>query len=280
MNNPQFSIFGFPVRIEMFFFLTMWLIAGRAGSSGVVIAVAAMAGGSLMVHELGHAFAFRRFGGQDIFIRLVAFGGYTSSRGGQYTPRQSLVISAAGVTAEAIFVALPAYLALTLLDPVGEVRTVLVYAVWLNVIWIIFNLLPILDLDGGHIVQHLARIVTGKDQTIPIRYVSVLVGSGVALLGGLAGQFFVSIFMGFMVFNNIKAIIVSRGQRQAADQYIDVDSRPAGPPPSSPPPSSGPAPSRGASSPFGGLPPTAPPTAPPSAPPSGPRQYPPIGRQD
>ena len=271
MGSSQFSLFGFPVRVELFFFFTMYLIASTAGEFADQAAVAAVAGGSLLVHELGHAFAFRRFGGQDISIRLMGFGGLTSCRGAApFTSLQHIVISGAGVASELSLVALPAYIALDVLNPTGTLETALLYAVWLNIIWAVFNLLPVLDLDGGHIVQHFAHLVTGRDQTRAIRYLSIFVAGATAVVAWRIGFLFAALFMGFMIYSNVQALVAMRA-------------RPKPPTPQRPP--SGPAVGFPTVPPSGDfVPPAAPPTGPPmmgtSYPEPPPRSYPPVGRQD
>ncbi len=277
MGSSQFSLFGFPVRVELFFFLIMYFIASNAGELNDQLAVAGVAGVSLLVHELGHAFAFRRFGGTDISIRLMGFGGLTTCRGvAPFTSLQHVVISAAGVASELSLIALPAYVALNVLSPTGTLEIALLYAVWLNIIWAVFNLLPILDLDGGHIVQHLAHIVTGRDQTRAIRYLSIVVAAITAIIAWQIGFLFAGLFMGFMIYTNVQALRAMN----------DGSARQASPrPPEAPRPPSRPAAGFPTVPPSGEfIPPTAPPTRPPmmgtSYPEPPPRSYPPIGRQD
>ncbi len=278
MGSSQFSLFGFPVRVELFFFVIMYFIASNAGQLTDQLAVAGVAGVSLLVHELGHAFAFRRFGGRDISIRLMGFGGLTTCRGAApFTSLQHVVISGAGVASELSLVALPAYVALNVLNPTGTLETALLYAVWLNIIWAVFNLLPILDLDGGHIVQHLAHIVTGRDQTRAIRYLSIVVAGITAVVAWQIGFLFAGLFMGFMIYSNVQALAAmkDRPQQQVAPRPPKAPSQPPTGPaagfPTVPPPGE-----------F--IPPTAPPTRPPmmgtSYPEPPPRSYPPLGRQD
>ena len=100
----RFSIAGFPVRVHPLF----WLIAILFGASSssllsLLIWVVAIFI-SVLIHELGHAFAMRRFG-QDSQIILHIGGGLTVpesvSWGGQYanvaiSPNQQIFISLAG----------------------------------------------------------------------------------------------------------------------------------------------------------------------------------------
>ena len=295
MKAPQFVIFGFPVRVELFFFVTMWLISSGAGDIGIQLAIGAVAGASLLIHELGHAFVFRRFGGGDISIRLMGFGGVTTCRtSGGFSPMQHVAISSAGVISELLFVVLPAFVVLTSMNPSGVLRTVLVYAIWINIIWVVFNILPVLDLDGGHIVQHLAHQVTGRDQTKAVRYLSVGAAAATAFFAYQIGFVFAALFMAFMIYSNIQAIMaMNRGpnvtppaprQQPPTTAPYPAEAAPSGYVPPAPPQGYAPQGPPSSRSPFG-TPPTGPPIqdVPPHqgpAPQKPPRSYPPIGRQD
>ena len=72
----RFRFLGFPVRIHPFFWLGSALLGANSldlgiGYLAIWIVVVLV---SILVHELGHAFAFRRYGaGADVI--LYAFGG-------------------------------------------------------------------------------------------------------------------------------------------------------------------------------------------------------------
>ena len=89
------QIFGFPLRIEPFFFVTAALIGGRLEPLWLVVWVVVVLVG-VLAHELGHAFAGRRLG-LEPWIRLIAFGGMTGwMRARPLTALQQIFISAAG----------------------------------------------------------------------------------------------------------------------------------------------------------------------------------------
>ena len=89
------QIFGFPLRIDPFFFVTAWLIGGRQEPLWMLVWVVVVLTG-VLAHELGHAFAGRRLG-LEPWIRLMAFGGMTGwMRPRPLTPGQNILISAAG----------------------------------------------------------------------------------------------------------------------------------------------------------------------------------------
>ena len=57
------EIFGFPLRIDPFFFFTAWIIGGRQDLQWMLVWIAVVFTG-VLAHELGHAFAGQRLGMQ------------------------------------------------------------------------------------------------------------------------------------------------------------------------------------------------------------------------
>ena len=146
------AVFGFPLRIDPFFFVTAWLIGGRQEPLWMLVWVVVVLTG-VLAHELGHAFAGRRLG-LSPWIRLMAFGGMTGwMRPRPLTAGQQIMMSAAG-PAVGISIGgavLVAGLAGAFAGASPAILRVLDYVVWVNLGWGILNLLPILPLDGGHV---------------------------------------------------------------------------------------------------------------------------------
>ena len=103
----------------------------------------------LLIHELGHWLAMRAFGfGQSAIFFIPFFGAATSGEKRDASLAQRLVVLAAGPVPGLI--AGLAILAFTR-APSADLRELASLAVAVNAA----NLLPILPLDGGRIVQHL-----------------------------------------------------------------------------------------------------------------------------
>lgn len=153
----HFKIFGIPVRVEPFFWVTLAIIGGAIGATTAAailkVALFVLAGFvSILVHELGHAFTARKFGAYSA-ITLQAFGGYAAYSGVRLTRPQSFAVTAAGPLVQillgaAVLSALPHLQSLS--------REALFFLLWLGVIsifWAVLNLLPILPLDGGQLLN-------------------------------------------------------------------------------------------------------------------------------
>jgi Zn-dependent protease len=189
MKTLQFRVSGIPVRVEPIFFLVLGFLAWANGHTGVLIPVfMAVAGVSVLLHEFGHATAQRSFGAHPA-ITLTSFGGYTT---GPVQPRgRSLVVSLAGPGAGFVVGILGVALSQVVTSDSRIVRTALDDLIWVNIIWGIFNLLPVLPLDGGHVAADLFGLHTA-------RVLSVAGAGGLAILGLTRGAPFLAI-MGFML---------------------------------------------------------------------------------
>jgi stage IV sporulation protein FB len=155
-GQPHFRIAGIPIRIEWSFWLIAVFLGYGAREGWLLVAWVAIVLVSILVHELGHAFALRVYHQQPRVV-LHAFGGLTYGSTPYRSRTQSVVVSAAGPLAAFLLLGLPAAL---YLDPIWEItdfnRWVIVGDIaWVNIAWSIVNLLPILPLDGGNIAATL-----------------------------------------------------------------------------------------------------------------------------
>ncbi|HEX6232014.1 MAG TPA: site-2 protease family protein [Jiangellaceae bacterium] len=132
-----------------------------AGVYAVTFAFAVFLYGSVLLHEISHALTSRAFGLPVRGITLHFLGGHTEIERESPTPGRDIVISAAGPIVS-LAVGGVAYVAYQLVEqPVAE------YILWglffANLIVGIFNLLPALPLDGGHILRALVWKVSGSE---------------------------------------------------------------------------------------------------------------------
>lgn len=155
---------------------------------------------SVLIHELGHALAFRYFGIESHIVLYhmggvaVPTAGFIFRRGGirrRLSHADQICISAAGpllqflsailVAGIAIYMGIKVPMLSTVMEwvgvkpgafgwlPAGELpKNAWVYAmvefyVLISVWWPLFNLLPVMPLDGGHIVQNLVAIIRRTD---------------------------------------------------------------------------------------------------------------------
>ncbi len=184
----RFRVLGFPVRVHPWFWIITLLFNGdqllRIGAEYLLVWVAIVFV-SILVHELGHALAFRRFGAESDIV-LYAFGGLAipthtiSGRG------RRILVSLAGPGAGFVLCGL-VYGSNLALEwgqsadgkmPNG-IFTWFVYRqlLWVNLGWGLFNLLPVFPLDGGQVNRELCGMRWG----VRGKRISLKVSFGIAL---------------------------------------------------------------------------------------------------
>lgn len=206
-GGVQFDLFGFPVRIQVSFFIVVLLLGLFPGATFATVSIwVAVAAVSILLHELGHAFAARRLGSQPR-IDLYSFGGLTHWQPKPDATRWNLIsVALAGPAAG--MVAGGAVYALTQVlggFGTGNIRFLVVVILWINIGWGLVNLLPVLPLDGGHV---LAELMPGTRQQRWRRAAVVSIVTGVAAAAVLffVGYQFAAIIFGWAVFTNVASL--------------------------------------------------------------------------
>ena len=246
---PHFHFLRFPVRVELWFFVIVVLMGLRREwlPFGYVFEWMAVVFVSILVHEVGHALAFRRFE-QEPRVALTGMGGLTYGSAPFRSRREDVITSLAGPLTGFVLLGVPAWLVDQQLDFSDSefLETVVHDFYFVSFIWSLVNLLPVLPLDGGHIVQ----AVWGRSRARRVSVVAALVvvwflinygySYGVLLfliLGGLSA---------YEIWNERRSRGVSRvavlppspgewGGGYGGGNYGDAPSRPRGPKPRKPP---------------------------------------------
>src|SRR5262249_12105119 len=153
----QFRLGSIPVIVHPVHFLTGlflgFLWSERAADPGarltMIVLWVVVIFVSALVHELGHALAYRAFGYQPV-IQLVAFGGVTITPPDAPLPfGRDVATKLAGPTAGALLGLACLWLSKVVTAP--SVVEGLQIAALTNLFWAVFNLLPMLPLDGGQV---------------------------------------------------------------------------------------------------------------------------------
>ena len=140
----------------------------------------------VLLHEFGHAFATRQVGGMANYILLWPFGGIAFVRAPE-RPGAQLWSIVAGPLVNVVLIPV-LWLMLLLAAQSGLARTApdsyqLLYMVGrINLLILIFNLLPVYPLDGGQILRSLLWYPFGRIRSLQVASVIGLLGGGVFLL--------------------------------------------------------------------------------------------------
>jgi Zn-dependent protease len=184
--------FGIPVYIHWtFWLLPLWVILAQPGGLPVafyLLVVFAMFG-CVVLHEFGHALAARGFGIGTRDVTLYPIGGVASLKRMSERAGEEFVIAIAGPL---VNVAIASVLGLSLAAGaawapglLGDGLLMFVQAlIILNIIMVIFNLVPAFPLDGGRILR--AALASFLPRLKATR-VAVTIGSMLAMLMVAAG---------------------------------------------------------------------------------------------
>jgi Zn-dependent protease len=165
------SIGGTAIRIHVTFLLFLiWLGAiyfrqggAEAAWQGTIFVVLIFL--CVLLHELGHVFAARRYGVSTRDVTLWPFGGIASMEQMPEKPVQELVVALAAVN-----VVIAAVLLLWLgsrLDPENLTKiddpavSMAAKVAGANIILVLFNMIPAFPMDGGRVLRALLELPLG-----------------------------------------------------------------------------------------------------------------------
>ncbi len=227
-------MFGIPVRILPWFWLTTAILSGTQDSGAVVVWVA-VCFVSILAHELGHVVAFRSYGTPAEVI-LYNFGGLavprSRHRGGTLG---EIVIAVAGpvagfclaaltvagaiyaggrITAGLSYNVIPTVSALILptdLNPSNYTQYAYLNRVvddllYVNIYWGLVNLLPIYPLDGGRVSRALFAHRDPRGGNRHALYLSVAFAGAVAAFALTTGDYFLVLLFGLLAFSNVQSL--------------------------------------------------------------------------
>jgi Zn-dependent protease len=189
-----FALIAWSLAVGVFPDQNPGLSHGTYLTMAVVAAVLFFA--SLLAHELGHATTARREGMEIDGITLWLFGGVARFKGMFPSAGAELRIALAGPAVSLLVGVVCTLLAWALALPTS-VDGVLAWLGYINLLLLVFNMLPALPLDGGRVLR--ALLWKAKGDFAWATAIGAEVGRGFALLfiaGGLALFIFQGAFSG------------------------------------------------------------------------------------
>lgn len=216
-HRAQFRILGFPVHVRSGFVLFMILLAivPRGGNREFGFWLAGAVAAFTLIHELGHALVARR-AGAEAEISLEFMAGYASYRSPRPLSRWwTIAISLAGpVTHITTGVAILIGMGVNPLERDSVVSSDAAQAIWwAGPIIGAFNLIPVMPLDGGHVVATmLDRVLPGRASRVML-YASAAVTLAALLTTPFLEQTSqLTVFIGFLLIVQLSSVFEDRRQ--------------------------------------------------------------------
>jgi Zn-dependent protease len=249
-----FRVRGIRIAVDFSWFIVLFLIIfwlsgfyrdvlnaeqGETAPYLLAVASAALFFGSILLHELGHAVVATRNGIEVSSITLWMFGGVARLERDSDTPATEFKIAVAGPLVTAAIVVVCAIIGLALAGG-DEVRHaaltqedtqtsgIAAMVVWLgsiNLLVLIFNLVPAFPLDGGRMARAIAWWRTGSRNT-GTRFAATL-GEWFGLFLILAGLGYFLIYLGDVLGGIWLAFVgfILRGAARSALAQTELTSR-------------------------------------------------------
>lgn len=168
-------ILGIPIGANYTWFIALWVLAWSLAvayyparfpgfppstywTMGILSAILLFA--SVVIHELGHALAARRYGIRTRNIMLFMFGGVAQIAKDPPTPGAEVAVAAAGPLTSLALGGL--FAGLHRLAVGSALGAIIAYLAWVNAGLAGFNLIPGFPLDGGRMLRALIWRLTGS----------------------------------------------------------------------------------------------------------------------
>ena len=173
------SLFGVPIHIK-FSFLLLLVVAMLVHRSAEVVFLLLLTFVMVLLHELGHVVMAQRLNIPILSIDVHFFGGAARMAAPPRTPRDEILVAAAGPAASFCLAVVSLLLFLA-------IRTdLLFYLMAVNLALGGFNLLPALPMDGGRILR---AALTRRMGHLPATRLTVHIARGLAGLIAVWGLF-------------------------------------------------------------------------------------------
>ncbi len=230
---PLGNWFGVHVRISWFFpLLIAYFLIKPDFTVAMGVAVSCVLVVSVLLHEFGHILGARLTGGSGNEILLWPLGGLAFVRPASTMTSQLLTTGGGPLVNLALCAAtiVPTLQNDFLKDALNPfvlpglafgdhlIRDLLVLTFCLNWVLLVINLIPVMPLDGGHMLRSIATLRMGARRAIELSVVVGFVVGVIAMVIGLFAERAWIVLMGALVFITN---LVERHQLQQADHYDD-----------------------------------------------------------
>ena len=212
---PIVRIAGIQLRIHVTFLLLLgWIALGSTGAALFLLLLFLC----VVLHEFGHAFAAKAFGINTPDITLLPIGGVARLERMPEEPAQELIIAVAGPAVNLIITGCLFLTGGSFIYPLTTDTGLRDLVLTINMMLLLFNLLPAFPMDGGRVLRALlaTRLSYARETQIAAN-----IGQACAFIFGLLGLMngnYMLIFIALFVY-------IGASQEAALAQMRDVSRR-------------------------------------------------------
>lgn len=202
----RFQLLGIPVRVTPWFWIFAVLLHGAIEPIHDVVVWVVCVFLSILIHELGHALMARAFG---CWPAIALHGGYgiCDSQAERQTPWQRLAVLIAGPGAGLLAFGLLFGMMQGLRPSLAPTGTLFVnYLLTINLVWSLFNLLPIIPLDGGQIAAVVLTMFSRRSGARWAHVISLLGAGLLAILAFVWSNYWMALVLGYFAVINYQAL--------------------------------------------------------------------------
>lgn len=195
-----------PIRIHPLFWLIAFFIGWIWTTSfvGALMCVVVILV-SVLFHEFGHALTAVVFG-QKTRIELAAFGGFTYREGRKLRLWEEFIVVLNGpIAGFLIFVV--AYLVYRYVPIENQLLSFTVRFTFVaNLFWTIINLVPVMPLDGGHLLSIVLEAIFGFKGIKMAIIIGLVVAVAISIFFFTIGQFLVGALFLILTFESFRSL--------------------------------------------------------------------------
>jgi stage IV sporulation protein FB len=214
-------MFKIPLNVSPFFWLFALLIGWLNSKEPAQIVIwVFIIFISILVHEMGHAL-FGLLFKQKVRIEIAPFGGVTMREGPKLTlGKEFLVVLAGPVFGFSLFL-----LGFFTLPHIKDQTSLLYFSLnilmLVNLLWTLLNLVPVIPLDGGHLLRIVLEKLFGFKGVKGVHWVSFILAVLLTMLSFAFGQIFIGILFFMLAFSSYR-LLKNVNQMTVEDQDFSL----------------------------------------------------------
>lgn len=213
-----------PISIHPLFWLVALLIGWvwTYSLSGALLCVFVILV-SVLLHEFGHALTAMLFG-QKTRIELAAFGGFTYREGRKLSlGEEFLVVLNGPITGFLLFLA--GYLVFRYIPIENQLLLFIVkFTFTANLFWTVINLVPVLPLDGGHLLSIILESIFGFKGVKMAIVIGLIIAVSISIFFFAIQMFLVGALFLILTFESFRSLryykLFSEKDRDAKTQEL------------------------------------------------------------